>query len=221
MKILNLIRRRGAINCLNILINIIKDKFFDLKYGTDTVLSVRLENLNINSKNKNLGSEYAGSRTSSFIKLISTLGLPKNHQDVFCDIGSGKGKILLSASLLGFNKIIGVEFSNQLCEIAQQNINKFKLKKPESSPIEVYNCDAVSFEFPKTVSCIYMFNPFDKVILQEVMKNIKISISKDPRPLNLIYLNPLHSSVIEDANLFNEKKEYLVEGDFFVVYSIH
>jgi 16S rRNA G966 N2-methylase RsmD len=87
--------------------------------------------------------------------------------DNFIDIGSGKGRPCLYAARTGrFNKVIGVEFSDNLVEIARNNAEKCKLDKD----ITFVNTDASDYVFPSGKNLIYIFNPFNEHILENLIK---------------------------------------------------
>jgi SAM-dependent methyltransferase len=88
--------------------------------------------------------------------------------DNFIDIGSGKGKACIYAARTGkFSKIIGVEFSKQLVDIALLNVIKCRLEKH----IIFMQVDAAEFIFPKGRNLIFIYNPFDEVILLKLLRN--------------------------------------------------
>lgn len=88
--------------------------------------------------------------------------------DHFIDIGSGKGRPCLYAARTGrFDKIIGVEFSDNLVEIARANAEKCGLNET----ITFLNVDAVKYVFPNGKNLIYIFNPFNEQILETLIKN--------------------------------------------------
>ena len=85
----------------------------------------------------------------------------------FIDIGSGKGKACFYAYTKHlFNHIIGVDFSEPLVQIA--NRNKVKIK---SQNISFVCADATKFELPEQANLIFMFNPFDSVVLEKFISN--------------------------------------------------
>ena len=88
----------------------------------------------------------------------------------FDDLGSGMGKACFyAASRKTFKNIIGVEFSTPLIDIA--NKNRLKKKLPNISFI---NADAAEFILPDQDNLIFMFNPFDAVILEKfISKNME------------------------------------------------
>lgn len=89
------------------------------------------------------------------------------HFENFIDIGSGKGKACFYADIKQhFTNIIGVEFSKPLIEIANKNKSKINSKKTR-----FINTDATQFKLPNQSSLIFMFNPFDNVVLEKFIIN--------------------------------------------------
>jgi len=87
--------------------------------------------------------------------------------EYFIDVGSGKGKACFFASQAGmFDKVIGVEFSAPLVEIAQANLARFG-----KSNIAFLNTDATHYDLPAGRSLVFLFNPFDDVILERFISN--------------------------------------------------
>ena len=93
-----------------------------------------------------------------------------------------------------FTKVTGIDFSKDLCLAAKENLRKVKLKSP-SLEFEVINNDAFYYEIPATVDCIFLFNPFDEVIMSAVVQNIEKHRKQLTKPLYIIYLNPLHKEI--------------------------
>jgi SAM-dependent methyltransferase len=110
-----------------------------------------------------------------------------NH---FVDIGCGKGRVLCVAAHHGFKKITGIDFSKDLCIAAEENLSLTQ-KEFNDLQYKVINNDAFYFEIPEDVDCIFMFNPFDDVIMSGVAENILKSFEANPRTITLIYVNPL------------------------------
>jgi 16S rRNA G966 N2-methylase RsmD len=116
------------------------------------------------------------------------------NKELFVDFGSGKGSAIIHAKEIGFKKSIGVEFAKELHEIAQSNIKKLKLKSVES----IYG-DATLYKIPSNVSVIYLFNPFDKVVMQKFIENLQEERDSFQDDVYLIYKN--HSCDILKKNL--------------------
>ena len=111
-----------------------------------------------------------------------------NH---FVDIGSGKGRAMCVAAAKGFKKVTGIDFSKDFCVAALENLSEMKTRIP-ALQYKVINNDAFYFEIDTDVDCIFMFNPFDEIIMNAVINNIEKSLRKLPRDITLIYCNPLH-----------------------------
>lgn len=117
----------------------------------------------------------------------------------FLDIGCGKGRAVCVAALLGAKKVSGVDFSKDLIKIAKANAEIVKQKKPDSE-IRLYNNDAFYFEIEDDVDIVFLFNPFDDVIMSGVIDNIQSSLQRAPRKLQIIYINPLQKQTFIDAD---------------------
>jgi 16S rRNA G966 N2-methylase RsmD len=109
--------------------------------------------------------------------------------DVFLDIGSGMGRALLVAASYPFSRVIGVELSAHLNDIAQQNIHHLE-SRLKCRDITVVNADAVEYRVPDDVTVVFMANPFQGSIFQRVVHNILASYDRNPRRLRIVYVNP-------------------------------
>ncbi|MBC7887553.1 MAG: class I SAM-dependent methyltransferase [Ferruginibacter sp.] len=117
--------------------------------------------------------------------------LPCNDRKHFLDIGCGKGRALCVAAHNGFQKVTGIEFSNEFCANAEENLRHTKKIFP-SLDYSVIHKDAVTVDIPGDVDCIFFFNPFDQFMMRRVAKHIQESYKKNPRSIYIVYLNPLY-----------------------------
>lgn len=128
--------------------------------------------------------------------------IPVNNKNHFLDIGCGKGRAMCVAANYGFYQIYGIDFSRDFCNAAETNLSLVKQKIP-SLDFLVTEADAAITNIPDDVDLIFLFNPFDEVIMKKVIANIKVSMSKNPRDLNIIYANPLYKKLFT-SNGFSE-----------------
>ncbi|RJQ56235.1 MAG: class I SAM-dependent methyltransferase [Nitrospiraceae bacterium] len=192
------------------------DYLFDFRYGTDTVSHVELKNLDINSENYSRGHRYASTPAIAFKKLLDAIEFPDDS--VFVDIGCGKGKMLLLAPHFGFKRVVGVDFSEKLCECARKNISIYQQKTGRNAHIDVIHSDVVHYEIKDDENVFYLFNPFDEVILKKVLDNICSSVEKNPRPVYLIYYIPYYRKIIERHGSFIKLRRYFFSGCEFIIY---
>jgi len=119
---------------------------------------------------QNHGTALVSTSEDFLIKLLNDLENSMDtplKKEVFIDYGSGKGAAIIHAKKVGFKETIGVEFAKELHETALENIKKMKLKNVES----LY-ADATTYVPPSNVSVIYLFNPFDEVVMEKVIQNL-------------------------------------------------
>jgi SAM-dependent methyltransferase len=130
----------------------------------------------------------------------------------FLDLGCGKGRALCVAANKGFKKVTGIDLSKALCKDAEKNLAATGKKIP-SLQYKIYNNDAFYFEIPPDVDCIFMFNPFDDVIMSGVAENIAVSVEEHPRKITLIYANPVYKEELLNIGFrqifYTKKMEYL------------
>lgn len=137
-----------------------------------------------------------------------------NHQPQthFLDIGCGKGRALCVAAHYGFEKLTGLDFSKNLCDMAKQNLSITKQQFPQIE-YKVINNDAFYFEIPGDANYIFLFNPFDEIIMSAVVNNIFASLQNHPRKITVIYVNPLHKELFLKAGYketwYSKKMKYL------------
>jgi predicted RNA methylase len=149
--------------------------------------------------------------------LLKGLGLPR--ESGFLDLGSGKGRALLLAAQHGFRRVVGVEFSPQLCRLARANIATFEKSTPLPSPIEIVEADAARYEIGSDLNVFYLYNPFEPPVLSKVLENLRRSVASAPRRIWLIYNNPRHHELIRQSGLFGGHSCHDIGGTDFNVYT--
>lgn len=132
----------------------------------------------------------------------------------FIDIGCGKGRAMCVAAQMGAQKITGIDFSKEFCDQSKLNLLKTQQKFPQLQ-FSVLNNDAFYYEIPADADCIFMFNPFDEVIMSGVIENIEMSLEEHPRPVTVIYANPMQKHLFLEAGykeVYHTKKMKYLEA---------
>ena len=114
----------------------------------------------------------------------------------FIDIGSGKGRVLLMAADYPFRRILGIELLPDLHRVAMENIGKYKSDSQQCSVIDCLLGDACEFVFPPQPTVLYLFNPLPESGLARMISNLEQSLREYPRPLFVLYHNPLLEHVL-------------------------
>ena len=116
----------------------------------------------------------------------------------FIDLGSGKGRTLLMASDYPFRRIVGVELLPSLHQIAQENLRAYTSESQKCFALEAICADAGEYVFPEGPMVIFLFNPFPESVLRLVCANLEKSMREHPRPVCVIYHNPLLEHVLSE-----------------------
>jgi SAM-dependent methyltransferase len=158
----------------------------DRSLGIETAVKVNLADLEL------AHPERVGYEAGSWLDLPRVLHRGEvGRDDVFLDLGCGKGRAVLLASLLPFGRITGVELSAHLANIARRNVATFRLPK-RCANIEITVADAVHYTVPDDVTVVYLFNPFRGRTFEAVIRNLFASIDRHPRAVRLIYRNAMY-----------------------------
>jgi SAM-dependent methyltransferase len=153
-----------------------------------------------------LNSCYQPIESPLFQQMLNALGIDYS-QFTFIDLGSGKGRPLLMASEYPFRKIIGVEFLPELHAIAEDNIRKFPDERKRCKQVESRLADATAFEFPSEPLVIFMFHPLPESGFRKVIANLVASLRENPRPVSLVYANPLFEEIVLKSGYFRKTAE--------------
>jgi len=116
--------------------------------------------------------------------------LPINPADYsFVDFGSGKGRVLAAAAAHPFLQVVGVERSKELHEAAMTNLRSAKRIKCRN--VTSLCMDAAEFSIPQSPCVLFFYNPFKGETMDRVLANVRTSLTRSPRPLFVVYVNPL------------------------------
>jgi Methyltransferase domain len=114
-------------------------------------------------------------------------------------LGSGKGRTLLMASDYPFRHIVGVELLPSLHRIAQQNLRQYQNESQKCFALESICADATTFPIPDDPLVIFLFNPFPESGMRQVFANLERSLQDHPRPVHVLYHNPLLEHVLNEG----------------------
>jgi hypothetical protein len=186
---------------------------FDIKYGTDTGGVIEAGALDIADAKVAHANRYQTAIVEVFVSILSEL--PMRHEEFsFIDLGSGKGRALLLASQFPFKEIIGVELSPCLHRIACRNIQIYRDDFQRCQKIRSICEDAAKYKIPPEKAVFYLFNPFDKQVMQIVLENIEKSLHRVPREIYVIYLKPSHRDVLDQSRFLKVASH----SDRYVIY---
>ena len=115
--------------------------------------------------------------------------------DVFLDLGSGKGRAVFLAAQYPFGRVIGVELSPELHAVAEQNLRRYD-GRLGGTRIELVNADVLEYEIPADVTVLFLFNPFGGSVFAGALANVLRSLEEHPRLLRFVYVNPVEEAQV-------------------------
>ena len=172
-------------------------KMVETLRGVDFIESIGISEIEID---KDTGNRYDISNVRVLGQILKQYDI--TSEDAFIDYGCGKGAVLALAVKYPFHRVVGVEISRKLVDIAVNNMTKLHIEGAE-----IICNDAREYKDIDEITYFYFFNPFPENVFRVVMKNIKESYLKNKRKMTIIYYNPVCENVILDTEIFIKKQE--------------
>jgi protein-L-isoaspartate O-methyltransferase len=117
--------------------------------------------------------------------------LSLSEEDIVCDLGCGKGRMLCCLARHPVKLCLGVEIDEDLAAMARANLARQRRLR---SPVEIRVGDAVETDL-SGVTVLFLYNPFGAEVLREVLTNLRACAASRPARLLIIYAAPAHLSV--------------------------
>jgi SAM-dependent methyltransferase len=155
----------------------IKDTVWDFIHGVDTGGIVPSEAPH--------GVRYEATSPQHFQVLMRKLPPELIGRSSFIDMGSGKGRVLLLAAGYPFRRVLGVEYSEQLHEVARKNIASYRGPR-QCASIDSIHGDAGVYQFPDGPLVVFFNNPFHSPVMTAVVENLKKALREEPRDAALL-----------------------------------
>ena len=106
-------------------------------------------------------------------------GLVVAHRELnFIDIGSGRGRVVLSAAQYPFKAVWGIEFVPALSAEAEKNLKIMPKSRIVAKTVQLINDDALAVDLPDGESIYYMFNPCSNELMTRIVDRIKSHLGK-------------------------------------------
>ena len=158
-----------------------EQRVFDRLHGVSTRKSAFANS----SGEDNLG--YEGCQWLPVRRVLKDLG--PGPSDVFVDLGSGKGKALLIAGRLPYQRVIGVEIDKELSHYSKRNVQQAR-NRLRAQKVNGVTANVLEWSIPDETSVIFMFNPFIGQTFHMVLNRIFASYDRNPRALHIVYQYP-------------------------------
>ncbi len=181
---------------------------FDQKYKTD--FGGRLSQRSMGFSH-NQGNDY----TASPSYIIEGLCDVKDFSGkTVLDLGCGKGYAMYLLGKYGFARVLGLDISEELCQIAKNNLSKLENDYP--ARFDVCQADIMSIEnneealnMINTSDFFYIYNSFPRNVMARVISLLEKSVVENPRTIVVWYVFP------EAVDLLLEKSNFVLVRQYF------
>jgi SAM-dependent methyltransferase len=157
---------------------------FDAKYGTET-LGRRWVKTSHDANDAPVWG-YSAVNQDFFREIMRSIPQPLSRY-AFVDIGSGKGAAVLMASEFGFRRLVGVELTGELVDIARRNTDIFNRKTGGTVAPDWVHMDFFKWQIPSEPQLFFFNNPFPQALTVEALAALERSLSLQPHPALLVF----------------------------------
>ena len=116
-----------------------------------------------------------------------------SDSDTFIDFGCGKGRVVHQAAKRPFRRVIGVEISPDLAEVARAGLEA-RRHQHRCQDVEIVVSDVAKYRVPDDLTIGYFFRPFEGEAFDALLQDIIDSIDRHPRCVRLIYVFPTNKA---------------------------
>jgi SAM-dependent methyltransferase len=170
--------------------NRLSDQLWERRLGISTMGWQRVDAPDANP--------YATFAYRSIFRIIDALRL--QPEDVFIDIGCGKGRVVCCAARYKARKIIGIDIDPNLCDAARMNLRRLRGRR---SLTEIINQGAQEFYYDDCTA-FFLFNSFGPTTVGAMLEAIARSLRRAPRRIRFAYVNPCHEQLLRQSSFLAE-----------------
>jgi SAM-dependent methyltransferase len=158
---------------------------FEDRLGVETSGRISSEDLGYTDERN---THYQPSRWRTLKRMLPkrTIG----PDDVFLDLGSGMGRVVILAARYPFKRVLGVELSPELHEVAVRNLDAVR-DRLVCRDVRLEQANALEYEIPDDVTVLFLYNPFHGEIFDAAIASLLRSADRKPRRIRIIYSNPV------------------------------
>jgi SAM-dependent methyltransferase len=171
-----------------------EERLFDLRHGVSTRGVLYHAEGSVPAHER--ARHYEGARSRDVRRAIALADVDP-AATTFVDLGCGKGKALVLAVHAGFRRVVGVELSRPLADAARSNLARHRCGTRQEVACTVHALDATRFVLPDEPCLVFLYNPFAEPVMRKVLDAIAASVHEHPRPVVLLYLNPVLREVLD------------------------
>ena len=125
---------------------------------------------------------------------------PLREADVFVDIGSGAGRVVLLAGLrYRCRRVVGLERDEKYDDIARRSLDNLRLRP--RSPVEFVLGDAIA-NIPDDGTVVFFNNLFTGEPFHALLDAVIASVDRSPRKVIFLYGHPIATDTVRENPRF-------------------
>ena len=194
-----LFRQGGALKLFN---HFRDNMLFDITKGTNTSSWLEKDEFKVRPENFEHGVRYracASSAVRDALDVVSGMVDIGGDEYSYYDLGCGKGKTLIIADEeYDFKKVTGIDYYQPFIDQAQKNIMKRGL-----AGVDLLYKDMARFEGFAETSIVFLYNPAEEPVIDQVRKNLEANTKK----AIVVYNKPVHSNIFDGWKLISRKTD--------------
>ena len=130
--------------------------------------------------------------------------LQMDSDDVFVDIGCGKGRVVCCVCRTSVRRVVALEINPDLLQETLSNVRRLRGAR---CPVNAVAMLAEDYDYAGA-TVIYLYNPFHGKVLRKVMAKVDASFKHNPRNLRVVYANCLHEAALEELGWLERYEEW-------------
>ena len=114
--------------------------------------------------------------------------------------------------------MVGLDISKNLCEIAENNIERFRAHHRTAAAMTVVCDNMLHYSLHHQETVFFLYSPFERDLTQQFLSKVGESLKHNPRPLLLVINEFRFPELLENDELFRHKLTYEYGAAVFSVY---
>jgi SAM-dependent methyltransferase len=187
------------------------ERTWDRTHHVDTSGQIDLVNLEVVGENRSRGNSFRSTSPRTF-RFLAEIFPTDRSKYTFIDVGCGKGRVVLLASQLGFNQVIGLEFSPWVAEVAKKNIRTFRGNRARLDSCSIVVTDALEYQLPNEPLVIYLYTPFHPDLLERFFDNVLAVFDRYQKPIKICLVGHALADYVTRRLKLSERFKLIHEG---------
>ena len=102
-----------------------------------------------------------------------------------------------------FAKIVGIELSEHLHRIAEENIKRYKPASQQCAAFDLHCMDALDYSYADEPFVLFLFDQLGREILEKIIANLEASLKARPREAYVVYVYPQYEDVLQNSSVLH------------------